>query len=127
MINSNTASKDEISLFKLILNRLDSIEFQVALSSKSWLTKHEAAELLNISPPTLAEWRQVQSWEDSSYPWQCGVHYVQQPGKSGQFEYNRRLLEDWRLNRLDWKTHQRAVDVWIASITPKDRRVRKAS
>ena len=118
--------EDALSLLRLVLDRLNSIESRINAAPKTWLTKHEAAALLNISITTLAGWRQSQ-WEDGSYTWQRGVHYVQQPGKSGQFEYNRILLEDWRLNRLDWKAHQRTINAWAASIATPSRRARKVS
>ncbi len=116
MTHSSIPPEDTSQLFTLILDRLISIESCLNATSKTWLKKSEAATLLNISTTTLAEWRQQNQWGDGSFPWQRGVHYVQQPGKSGQFEYNRFLLEDWRLNRQDWRAHQRAIDWWVSML-----------
>ena len=126
MSDINQKLETTLALLRATAERLNSIESRIE-PQKQWLTKHDAATLLNISTTTLAEWRQQIQWEDGSFPWQRGIHYVQQPGKSGQFEYNRILLEDWRLNRQDWKAHQRAIDAWVSSIAAPSRRTRKAS
>jgi hypothetical protein len=97
----STTPDDVIALLLLILDRLNSIELRLHASSKNWLTKHDASALLNISTTTLAIWRQTAHRRDGSFPWTEELHLVKQPEKSGQYEYNRILLEDWRINRCN--------------------------
>ena len=80
----------------------------------TWIGKKEIKEFLQISERTLARYR-------ADY-WYIGIHYTKPVQK---VLYNRELVEDWMVNRHDWGTHTRAIELYQASL-PSNQKRRKA-
>lgn len=78
-------------------------------SAPAWLDSSQAEDYFGWSRRTMLRWRQTPAWDDGSYPWQEGLHWCRE---NGTVIYNRLLLEDWRINRLDLAAHQKTIEAW---------------
>jgi hypothetical protein len=91
------------------------------LNAPRLVNKHEAADLIGVSPETLKKYRLQ---EDSTLI--KGIHY--HVWNSRTIRYNALLMADWGLHRNNPAAHQQAIDFYLASLPcnqPK-RRGRKA-
>lgn len=79
---------------------------QESLPNGNWLNKHDAAKLLGISTHTLKIYRKRY--------WTLGIHF--QYLNSRTIRYHRDLLIDWLANRFCPTAHQRAIEVYLASL-----------
>lgn len=85
------------------------------------VTKHEAAQILGISPETLKKYR-LQPGSTLIE----GVHY--HIWNSRVIRYNPALIADWGLNRNNPTAHQRAIEAYLASLpSNQSKRGRKVS
>jgi hypothetical protein len=93
-----------------------------ALHCPRLINKHDAAEILGISPETLKKYR----LQEGSTLIE-GIHYY--VWNSRVIKYNALLLADWGLHRNNPEAHQKAVEAYLATLPcnqPK-KRGRKAS
>ena len=77
-----------------------------SFSSTIWINKHAAAKLLGISVHTLKTYRKEH--------WQRGIHF--QHLNSRTIRYHKNLLLDWLANRFYPEAHQRAIELYLASL-----------
>lgn len=84
-----------------------------------FVDKYEGAALLCIHWKTLAQYR-----KDKNIGWIEGVHYSKLP--SGEYRYNDLLLKDWLANQHDPIAHQRAIELYRASL-PSNQTTRRKS
>jgi len=82
------------------------------------ITKHQAAEILAISPSTLKKYRLA---ADSSLI--EGVHYVR--WNSRTIRYNETLIRDWSINRTNPMAHQQAIEAYLAKVAQAQAKTRK--
>jgi nitric oxide reductase activation protein len=80
-----------------------------------FIDKHEACRLLRVTERSLARYRDLY--------WYQGIHYVKPVQK---ILYNKTLLVDWMINRHDWMAHQRAIEIFQASLPSNQPKKRKA-
>ncbi|NET36315.1 MAG: hypothetical protein F6K19_30535 [Cyanothece sp. SIO1E1] len=71
-----------------------------------FINKHKAAKILKVHPNSLARYRRRGQLIE-------GIHYTRMPQ---QVLYNKPLLEDWVANRHDPPAHQRAIEIYRASL-----------
>lgn len=76
------------------------------MPEKCWVDKYEAAALLGISVHTLKSYRKLY--------WQSGIQY--QYINSRTIRYHRWLILDWIANRFAPECHQRAIELYLASL-----------
>jgi hypothetical protein len=81
------------------------------------VNKREAAAILGISHETLKKYRLQ---ENSSLI--EGIHY--HVWNSRVIRYNPDLLSDWGLNRNNPSAHQRAIEIYLASLPANQPRTR---
>lgn len=73
------------------------------------VNKHEAADILGISPETLKKYRLQ---KDS--PLLKGIHY--HVWNARVVRYNADLLADWAVHRNDPASHQKAIEAYLSSL-----------
>jgi hypothetical protein len=79
----------------------------------TYMNKHEACALLQVTERTLSRYR--------SYQWQLGIHFFQPVQK---ILYNKELIEDWMVNRHDYPAHLRAIEAYLATLPSNQKRKR---
>jgi len=72
----------------------------------SWINKHRAALLLDISEHTLKNYRKLH--------WLPGIHFQYLNPKT--IRYNRLLIIDWLVNISYPEIHQRAIQTFLVSL-----------
>jgi hypothetical protein len=82
--------------------------------NSNWLNKRTAAKLLGISPHTLKLYRQKH--------WTLGIHY--QYLNSRTIRYHEGLLRDWLANISEPQAHQRAKEIYVASLLSNQQKKR---
>ena len=70
-------------------------------------SKRTASECLNLSHSTLKKYRLEGDWIE-------GIHWVRINSRC--VRYNIELIKDWLHNRRDPIAHQRAIDIYQASL-----------
>jgi hypothetical protein len=88
-----------------------------SLANGIWINKHAAATLLGISIHTLKIYRQKH--------WQSGIHF--QRLNSRTIRYHKELLRDWFANRFCPTAHQRAIEIYLASLLSNQTKKRDKS
>jgi hypothetical protein len=78
-----------------------------------FVSKHEIKQLLGVCDRTLERYRKNH--------WHEGIHYVKPVQK---ILYNRPLIEDWMVNRHDWRAHDRAIEAFQDSLLSNQKRKR---
>ncbi|MBL1174136.1 hypothetical protein [Pantanalinema sp. GBBB05] len=73
------------------------------------VNKHQAARILGISPETLKKYRLAKGSTLVQ-----GIHYY--VWNSRVVRYNASLLADWGLNRHNPDAHQKAIELYLASL-----------
>ena len=77
-----------------------------AEASNNWVNKNVAARILGISTHTLKLYRKRH--------WTLGIHF--QYLNSRTIRYHEGLLRDWFANISEPQVHQRAIEVYLASL-----------
>ncbi len=87
-------------------------------NNNKWINNRDAAKLLGISKHSLKIYRQRH--------WTLGIHY--QYLNSRTIRYHEGLLRDWFANISDPLVHQRAIEVYLASLlsNQQKKRIRKS-
>ena len=83
----------------------------------NWVNKRAAARLLGISEHTLKFYRKRY--------WTVGIHF--QRLNSRVIRYHEGLLRDWFANLSDPPVHQRAIEIYLASLLSNQTRKRGKS
>lgn len=81
------------------------------------VNKHEAADILGVSPETLKKYRLQKNSTLCK-----GIHY--HVWNSRVIRYNPVLLADWGVHRHDPEAHRQAIEAYLASLAcnqPKKR------
>jgi hypothetical protein len=73
----------------------------------TYIDKYQAAKLTGLSVDTLKGYRLQGLLQE-------GIHYVRV--NSRVIRYNAQLLQDWLTNRYDSVAHQRAIEIYQASL-----------
>ena len=106
---SRHTTKKENIMTSIIRNQV--LELEV---SQNWVNKNVAAQILGISPHTLRIYRKRH--------WTLGIHY--QYRNSRTIRYHEGLLRDWAANIFDLQAHQRAIEVYQASLLSNQKKKR---
>lgn len=83
-------------------------------NNNKWINNRDAAKLLGISKHSLKIYRQRH--------WTLGIHY--QYLNSRTIRYHEGLLRDWFANISDPLVHQRAIEVYLASLLSNQQKKR---
>ncbi len=78
-----------------------------------FVDKHTAAKITGLSSETLKRERLAGSLKE-------GIHYVKLNSRT--IRYNGDLLHDWMQNRHDERAHQRAIEIYQASLLSNRKR-----
>lgn len=92
---------------------------QILLSkvSQNWVNKYVASQILGISTHTLKIYRKRH--------WTLGIHF--QYLSSRTIRYHEGLLRDWFANISDPTAHQRAIEIYLASLLSNQTKKRRQS
>ncbi|BAZ45415.1 hypothetical protein NIES4102_24370 [Chondrocystis sp. NIES-4102] len=82
--------------------------------NSNWVNKRTAAQLFEISTHTLKLYRQRD--------WTLGIHY--QYLNSRTIRYHEGLLRDWFANISEPQVHQRAIEIYLASLLSNQQKKR---
>ncbi|MGL6341908.1 MAG: excisionase family protein [Waterburya sp.] len=88
---------------------------QESIPNSNWINKRTAAEILGISTHTLKFYRQRH--------WTLGIHY--QYLNCRTIRYHEGLLRDWFANISQPLVHQRAIEVYLASLLSNQHQKRR--
>ena len=82
--------------------------------SQNWVNKNIAAQILGISTHTLKLYRKRH--------WTLGIHFQYLNPRT--IRYHEGLLRDWFANISDPQAHQRAIEVYLASLLSNQQKKR---
>jgi len=83
-----------------------------------FVTKHQAARILGVSPHTLKLYRRNGTFQE-------GIHYV--CWNSRVIRYNKALIEDWAVNCGDLTAHQRTIDNFLSALLSNQKKTRRGA
>jgi hypothetical protein len=90
---------------------------QEITSDDGWFNAKKTSRFFDLSVHTLKVYRERH--------WSLGIHY--QYLNSRTIRYNLRLIQDWLANFDDPQSHQRGIEVYLASLPSNQTKKRRQS
>lgn len=81
-------------------------------TSEVWVDKYTAAKIIGLSVHTLKKLRSETARSENRLV--EGIHYIRYGGYC--IRYNSELLRDFAATRFDPEAHQRAIELYLASL-----------